>query len=1025
MVIAIAVLLMIWGSYITVKMPVDVFPDLTAPTVTILADADGMAPQEIETVITLPIETALNGASGVRRIRSSTSIGATVIYVEFEWGTDIYRARQIVAEKLQLARSHLPANIKQPVLAPVSSIMGEIMFISLNSSSHDSITLKTTADWVVRRRLLSVKGVAQVIPIGGDTKQYQVMVRPDRLNAYGISVNQVIHALEQTNQNTSAGFFVRNGQEFLIYGLGRIKRVEDIGKIYVTNRKNQPIRISDIAYVQIGPVINKRGIGSSNGQPAVVLAIQKQPNVNTLVLTQDLDETIGQLQKSLPAGMTINSKLFRQADFIQVAVDNVVSTLQEGAFLVLIIVFVFLISARATIITLLAIPLSLITSILVLSYFGASINTMTLGGMAIAIGALVDDAIIDVENIVRRLKENNLLAQADRQSVSSVVLNATYEIQGSIVFATIIIILVFIPLYFLTGIEGRLLKPLGIAYSVSLAASLLVAVTLTPVLCAIFLPNSRQVKTKKESVVSRWLKAIYKPFLSRSLHHWKLISLISLLLIVAAGVLLGNTGQSFLPDFQEGSLTIAAETQPGTSLKQSNALGQLVEKTLLAHPEVVSTARRTGRAELAEHTQDVNVTEVEVSLKMQDRTKQEFLKALRNDLNKIPGMNIVVGQPISHRIDHMLSGTRASLVVKIFGDNLYELRKIAKNVKTQMQSVAGVVDLNIEQQVDIPLITIKYNYDTMAQYGLRTAQVSQVIETAFSGRVVSSVLEGQASFDLIVRYPKTVLKSMESIRATRITTASGAQIPLHAVADIRRLSGPNTISRENVQRKIVVYSNVAGRDLRSVLEDIKTKVSTNVNFPTGYTYEYGGQFKSAEQAQRTLLLIGSLVLVAIYLLLATAFGSGRDAMLVMINLPLALIGGVVGVYASGGILSIASIVGFITLFGIATRNGVMLISHIRHLIKTGVETDAVKAVYQGAMERLIPILMTALAAGLALIPLALSGGQPGSEIQTPMAIVILFGLLTSTALNMIALPALYLRFGSIRNRRDTKALNQS
>ncbi|MEA3274893.1 MAG: efflux RND transporter permease subunit [Pseudomonadota bacterium] len=1011
-VIAAAALLLGYGAYRAVEMPVDVFPDLTAPTVTVLAEAHGFAPVEMETLVTIPIETALNGASGVRRIRSSTAIGSAIVWVEFDWGTDIYQARQIVAEKLQSAATALPPGIPKPVLAPVTSIMGEVMYVALRSDRHDLMTVKTVADWNLRRRLLAVPGVAQVVPTGGETRQYQVLVDPVKLAAYRLGLDQVTGALRETNENTSAGFLVENGQEYLIYGLGRVHTPEDIGATLVGLRDGVPIRIADLGEVSIGPAI-KRGEGAASGEPAVILAIQKQPNANTLALTGRLDATLAEMQAGLPEGMVIETGLFRQADFIEVAVANVEAALRDGALLVVFIVFAFLASTSATAITLLAIPLSLVAAVLVLEVLGATINTMTLGGMAIAVGALVDDAIIDVENIARRLRENAGRPPTERRAVLQVVFDATHEIQGSIVFATLIIILVFVPLFFLSGVEGRLLQPLGLAYVVALAASLLVAITVTPVLCYFLLPHSRAVKRSHEPRLVAILKRLYAPVLGGTLGRWRTVALTACTALVLSLLALTQAGQTFLPPFNEGSLTILANTPPGTSLEQSDTLARQLDDALLAQPEVVATARRTGRSELAEHTQEVNSTEVEVTLDLSDRAVEDVLAELRGRLGTVPGMSITIGQPISHRIDHMLSGTRAGIAVKIFGDDLYELRRVARLAEAQMEEVPGVVDLMVDQQADIPFVTVRAKRDAIARYGLRVRDVMEAIETAFLGRAVSKVLEGQTSFDLIVRYPQTLMDDVDAIRETLITTPAGARLPLHALAEVRRDRGPNTVSRENVQRKIVVSANVAGRDLRSVVDDIRSRIGNKVTLPAGYRIEYGGQFESAAQATRTLLVLGAGVVVGIFLLLYVAFRSSRDAALVMLNLPLALIGGVVGVFAAGGVVSVASLVGFITLFGIATRNGVMLVSHIHHLVEEEGVTDAREAVRRGAMERLAPILMTALAAGLALVPLALAGGEPGSEIQTPMAIVILWGLLSSTALNMVVVPTLYLRFGAL------------
>lgn len=1010
-----ALLLLFWGGYETLRMPVDVFPDLTAPTVTVVAEAHGMAPQEVESLITLPIESALNGASGVRRVRSSTGVGIVVVWIEFEWGTDIYQARQIVNEKLQLASKSLPQDLPAPLLAPISSIMGEIMFVALHSDRHNQMELKTSADWVLRPRLLAVPGIAEVIPNGGKTKQYQVSLDPVRMAAYEVSVNQVIDAVSKTNHNVSAGFYVDGGQEVLIHGEGRVLSVDDIGETLVVQRDGQPILIRHLGEAKIGPAPT-RGTAGYNGREAVILAIHKQPTANTLELTQRVDRVLADVQASLPEGMQIDSHLFRQADFISVSIANLMAALRDGAILVIAIVFVFLISVRATLITLIAIPLSLVAAILAMKATGGTINTMTLGGMAIALGALVDDAIIVVENIVRRLRENSHCETGKQRSDFDVVLDATREIQGSIVFATLIIMLVFLPLFFLSGVESRLMQPLGFAYVVSLAASLLVAITVTPVLSYWWLSRSRTVRSGHESHLSRGLKYIYGIVLNLTVERWKTVSVLAAGALLAALYAISLAGQSFLPEFNEGSLTVGAVTLPGTSLQQSDALGRRVENILLQHPEVVATARRTGRAELDPHAQGIHSSEMEVTLRMADRSKQELLSALRRDLSTLPGMNIVIGQPISHRIDHMLSGTRANIAVKLFGHDLYELRRIAEQLKSEVENVPGAVDVSVEQQADIPFLRIYFDRATIARYGLHIQDVAEAIRTAYFGTTVSRVLEGQTSFDLVVRFNEKTRADIDAIRETLITTRDGAQLPLHALAEIRYDLGPNTISRENVQRKIVVMANVAERDLNSVVNEIRKRIVDNITLPRGYHVEYGGQFESAEAATRTLLVLGALVIAGIFLLLFIAFHSARDALLIMLNLPLALIGGIIGVYAMDGVLSVASIIGFITLFGIATRNGVMMVAHIQNLVSRENVNNAMAAVKRGAMERLIPILMTALAAGLALIPLALSTGEPGSEIQAPMAVVILFGLLSSTALNMIVVPALYLRFGSVTRK---------
>ncbi|MDI6747211.1 MAG: efflux RND transporter permease subunit [Rhodocyclaceae bacterium] len=1019
------VLLLAWGGWQATKTPVDVFPDLTAPSVTVVTEAHGMAPTDVESLVTFPIETALNGAPGVRRVRSSTKIGLSVVTVEFEWGTDLYLARQVVAERLQVARAALPADIPAPAMTPAASIMGEILFIALASDKHTGMELKNAAEQVLKRRILAVPGVAEVLPIGGDTQQFQVTLKPERLAAYKLTVQEVVQALRDANQNATAGFYVENGQEYLIQGLGRIAVLEDIAETLVALRPGesgqmgQPVLIRHVAEVGIG-VAPKRGVGSHNGKPAVVLGIQKQPGANTLELTDRLDRTLAEIQAGLPAGMKIESHIFRQADFIRVSIDNLLTALVEGAILVIAIVFAFLLSARATAITLLAIPLSLVAAILSMKALGVTINTMTLGGMAIALGALVDDAIIVVENIVRRLRENLAKPSSDQAATPHVVFEATKEIQGSIVFATLIIMLVFLPLFFLSGVEGRLMVPLGFAYVVSLAASLLVAITVTPVLAALFLPQSKIVHQNIEPRFIHGLKAFYRRMLDATVTRWRAVAAVSAIALAIALVALAFAGRAFLPNFNEGTLTIGMATLPGTSLEESDRLGQMVEQILLAHPEVKATARRTGRAEGDPHAMDVSASEMEVTLQMGSRSKEDFLVALRADLSSVPGSQIVVGQPISHRIDHMLSGSRSNIAVKIFGPDLGVLRQLTAQVKTVVQGVAGAVDVSDEQQSDIPFLTVRFKRDTLARHGLSIREVSETIEAAFSGITASRVQQGQASFDLTVRFDPEVRANLDAIRATLITTPSGARLPLAVLADIQNDRAPYSISRENVQRKMVVMANVAGRDLAGVVADIRTEVGAGVKLPAGYHIEYGGQFESAEEAAQVLLLLGAVVTVGIFLLLFIAFRTARDALLVMLNLPLAIIGGVVGVFAAGGVLSVASIIGFITLFGIATRNGVMMIAHIHHLVEREGVSDPLEAVKRGAEERLVPILMTALATGLALVPLALAVGQPGSEIQSPMAIVILFGLLSSTVLNMIVVPALYLRFGAIRGEIESK-----
>lgn len=1018
--------LLIMGLYTATTMPVDVFPDFTAPTVTVLTEAHGMAPTEVETLVTFPIEAAMNGASGVRRVRSSTAVGFSVAWVEFDWGTDIKTDRQIVAEKLALVRESLPPEVDSPVMAPQGSIMGEVFFPALRSETHSSFEMRTLADTTVRRRLLGVEGVAQVTPIGGDVKQYQVILSPAKLQAYNIATSEVADALRETNENSTAGIVVDGGQEFLIQGMGRVHQLEHIADTVVTVRKDIPIRVGQLGDVQIGPAM-KRGTSSAMGRPAVILGITKQPNVNTLELTKRLELALDEIEATLPAGMTVQRNIFRQADFIETAIRNVEGALRDGAILVVIIVLLFLGNIRASIITLIAIPMSLLATVLVLKAWGATINTMTLGGMAIAIGALVDDAIVDVENVFRRLRENAQRPQKERRNPLAVVFHASVEIRNSIVFATVIVILVFVPLFFLSGVEGLLLQPLAVTYIVALLASLLVAVTVTPALCLILLPRSKAVHREKEPIVTRLSKWVYRPILNRVIDHPYLVGCLAAGLLIAALCSIPYMGHSFLPEFNEGALTLLVNTVPGTSLEESNQIGHQVEEMLMSHPEVVAVGRKTGRGELSEHALGVESAEIEVSIDMKrpleqglpERTKEELLAAMRKDLATLPGTNAEIGQPISHRIDHMLSGTRASIAVKIFAPesdsgSLPRLRELGQLVEQEIEKVPGVVDLTLEQLTDVPVMRVSFDRQAIQRHGLRISQVAHEIERAFAGEQVSQVLEGRNAFDLVVRASQQGQFGEEDIHRLPVTTASGAKVPLGALARIHRDGGPNMISRENVQRKIVVSCNTAERDIGSVVADIQKRVAEGVPLGqgqyAGYYVQYGGQFESAQAASRLLFILTVVVIVCIALLLQMAFHSTRDALLVMLNLPLALIGGVLGVFVSGGVLSVASLVGFITLLGIATRNGIMLVSHIRYLQRHEGVTDFREAVRRGSIERLAPVLMTALTTGLGLIPLALSGSQPGNEIQTPLAIVVLFGLFTSTLLNMVVVPSLFLRW---------------
>lgn len=1007
LVVLAAIVVLAAGVVTVTQIPVDVFPDLTAPTVVILTEAHGMATEEVETMVTFPVETAMNGATAVRRVRSSSAMGISIIWVEFDWGTDIFIARQIVNEKLQLVSAQLPDGVGQPVLAPISSIMGEIMLVSVSSDHHNELDVRTVADWTIRKRLLALPGISQVVPIGGGRKQYQVLVDPGKLRAYNLSLQEVLQAVEKTNQNSSGGVFTEQGQEYLIRGIGRVYTTDDIGRAVVAVRNRIPILVKDVAELKIAAAV-KIGDASVNAKPAVVISIQKQPDANTLELTDRIARTLDEIQKTLPSGMSINSHIFRQADFIQVAIDNIAAALRDGAILVVIVLILFLANVRTTFISLTAMPLSLIFAIFVMKIFNITINTMTLGGMAIAIGAIVDDAIIDVENVFRRLKENKH-APGPRPTLD-VIFDASREIRSSIVNATLIIIVVFLPLFFLSGVEGRLLRPLGIAYIASIGASLLVALTVTPALCAYLLSRGKVLEKEGDTFLVRQLKGAYSRTLDVVLLKPALILAGAGMVLVLALALLPFLGRAFLPEFNEGSLTISVVTIPGTSLEESNKIGNLVERVLLSHPSIKSTARRTGRAELDEHAQGVNSAELDARFELNGASKKEMLNELRRMLSIVPGTNITIGQPLGHRIDHMLSGTRANIAVKIFGADLSRLRSIAEEVRKQMEQVEGVVDLATEQMVNVPQVRIKANRLQMAKYGMTVADFSEAIDVAFNGEVVSQVLEGQQSFDLLVRFNDDHRGSIGKIREAIFDTPVGVKVPISELATIVSEKGMNTISRENVQRKIVVQANVSGRDLRSVMEDIQRRTGENVSLPNNYYIEYGGQFESEQAATRTISLLSIAAILIIFLLLYFEFKSVRTALLVMVNLPLALIGGIMAVFLSAGEVSVASLVGFITLFGIATRNGILMVSHYNTLLAEG--KSLTEAIRQGSMERLSPVLMTALAAGLALIPLAIAGNQPGNEIQSPMAVVILGGLLSSTALNMILMPALFLRFAS-------------
>ena len=1009
-VIGLSVLLFLAGAWTAREMPVDVFPDLTAPTVTILTEGRGMAPEELESLVTLPLESAINGASGVRRVRSATAVGIAVVWVEFDWGTDIFRARQLVSEKLTLVSSALPPQVERPILAPISSIMGEILFFAVSSETGDALTVRTLADTTIRRRLLAVPGISQVTPIGGEKRQFQVVADPERLRANDVSLNELLSAVRAASENTSAGIYTEGAQEYVLEALGRAHTPQEIGETVVALRGNRPVLVRDVANVAEGPAF-KRGEGSRNGKPAVIVGVQKQPDANTLEVTARLDLALDALQQELPAGITIDRQIFRQADFIDVAVDNVVAALRDGGILVVIVVLLFLANLRAAAITLTAMPLSLAAAVLTLRAFDAGINTMTLGGMAIAIGALVDDAIIDVENVVRRLRENHARPEGHRLPSAVVVREATLEIRASIVFATFIIVLVFLPVFGLAGIEGRLLAPLAFAYIVALLASLLVAMFVTPALCFAFLPDAASIRHGRDGWLTRVLKAGYARVLPSVLDHPNAVIASAIVLFAGAAVVLTGAGRAFLPEFHEGSLTVQANTLPGTSLATSDAIGKRIEEILLSQPEVIATARRTGRAEFDEHVQGVEAAEIDVGLRETGRPRADLLADLRRQFSTLPGTNVTIGQPIGHRIDHMLSGTRANIAVKVFGDDLGTLRRLGESVRDAMSGVPGVADLALEQQMDVPFVRFVMNRAAMAQYGLRVGDVAEAIETSLAGATVGRIFDRGTAFDLVVKLDASTSVDFDRIGDLPIDVPTGGRVPVRLLADVRREQGPNMVLRENVQRRIVISSNVAGRDLGSVVEDIKRAVAQSVSMPAGYRVEYGGQFESEQSASQRLLALGALVIAGLFMLLVLAFGRARDALLVMVNLPLALIGGVAGVFLSGGVLNIATLIGFIALFGIATRNGIMLVSHVRHLLLAEGVTTLREAVERGARERLAPILMTAVGTALALVPLAIGGDQSGSEIQTPMAIVILCGLVTSTLLNMTVVPTLYLRYG--------------
>lgn len=997
-----AVALLAWGAREVLYMPVDVFPDLTAPTVTVLTEAPGLSALEVERLVTVPLESTLSAASGKRRVRSSSASGLSVVWVEFSHGTDIYRARQIVAEKVALAAGRLPRHVAEPVLAPITSIMGEIMFIALRSKKHDSVRLRELADRQLRRRLLQVPGVAQVAPIGGHQREFAVRLDPNRLREHGVTPGQVVAALRGASTHRWAGLLTRGSQELSIEGLGRLRGRADLSQVVVVVRKGVPLRVGDLGSVQVGRAF-RRGVGSYNGNPAVVIGILKQPGANTLVLTRDIDRVLDELQRSLPKDITIERQGFRQAAFIQAAVSNVQRALLEGAVLVLIVLVLFLLSARATVISVVSIPLSVLTTLLVLQLFDATINTMTLGGIAMAVGALVDDAVIDVENIFRRLRENGLLPEDQRRSQLQVIFSASREIRSSIVFATLILVLVFVPLFFLSGVEGRLLRPLGAAYVVSILSSLVVALTVTPALASVLM-GRRGRGSSRESIIARGLKRVYGPVLAWCLRNpWPVILPVVAATVVVVGLGM-RTGRAFLPEFNEGSLTLSVVTVPGTSLAMSDELGRQVERVLHQQAEVVSTTRRTGRAELDEHTLGVYSAEIDVVLRMRDRSKPALLAALRKALGLVPGIVVNIGQPISHRINHMLSGTRSAIAVKLFGPDLDVLRQHGEKIREAVSKVPGAVDVALEPMVRVPQVQVRPRLDVIARYGMSPGDVVRATGVALAGEVATELIDGSYRVPVRVSYQSRTVKSLESLRSLPIATPVGAVVPLRVLAAVRRATGPVSINREGGERRIVVSANVAGGDLVGVLDRIKASMA-RIELPPGYRVAYGGQFQREAAARKTLLWVGLLVLLCIFGLLYLAFGSTRATVLILANLPFALVGGLAGILLTDRIVSIASIVGFIALFGIATRNGILLISHYQHLQRDEGETLE-SAVLRGSLERLNPVLMTALTTGLAIVPLIVFGHQPGNELERPMALVIAGGLASSTVLNMLVLPIL-------------------
>lgn len=1008
-IVAASILVLAYGAFVALKLPVDVFPDLNRPTVNILTEAAGLAPEEVETLVTLPLETALNGAPGVKRVRSNSGIGLSILYVEFDWGMDIYRARQLVQERLQLAAEKLPKGVS-PVMGPISSIMGEIMLIGLSSTNGSTapMDVRTIADWTVRPRLLTIPGVSQVIPIGGGVKQYQVLASPEKMAAFGITLKQVTDAAEKSQVNTAGGFLEGANQEALIRNIGRSIDIKDIANTVIESRQGVPILLKDVAEVKFDKRV-MRGDAGVNGASAVIVSVQKQPGMDTIKLTAEVEKALAEIQKGLPADIKI-TPLFKQASFIDAAISNVEEAIRDGAIMVVIILFLFLLNFRTTLITLTAIPLSFVVTILYFKWAGITINTMTLGGLAVAIGMVVDDAIVDVENVFRRLRENRHAAQP--KPVLRVIANASAEVRNSILFATLLIILVFIPLFGLGGIEGRLFAPIGVATIVAMIASFVVSLTVIPALCSYLLPRMKRMEHEADGWVVRQLKAFDRAvILKYTLRHPWLVMGIALVLVIGSFALYPMMGKEFLPEFNEGTATITVLSAPGTSLKQSNRIGEIAEKLVLAVPEVISVGRRTGRAELDEHAEGVHFTEIDVDFRKSKRTREQILDDVREKIGEIPGVVFNVGQPISHRLDHLLSGVRAQIAVKIFGENLEALRAAAAEVEGQMKTVEGIVDLQIEKQVLMPQVRIQPDRDKAKLYGIQVGELNELLETALNGRTVAQVLDGQKTYDVFVRYGESSRSDVKAMSEMLVDTANGQKVPLALLADVHDSKGPNIINRENVQRRIVVQANVSGRDLGAVVTEIQKKITEKVHLPTGFFISYEGQFQSQQEATRLIGILSIVTLATMFLVLYSHFRSTMIVGQILLNIPLAFIGGLALTYFMVGKVSIATLVGLITLAGIASRNTIMMISHYIHLMEHEGEKFNEHMIVRGSLERLVPVTMTAAVAGLALIPLVLAAGQPGKEILYPVAVVILGGLISSTLLDMAVTPAVFFKFG--------------